>query len=100
VDHRITNPATRGKLVYPMSGNLMFLEKIYSILYLLTAVAEQKIFFYKRQNVFEGKKDTEHFYSLVQKRQKINEDDCLFLYRYCLFLNLNWTPNLSKIRRI
>jgi hypothetical protein len=29
VDHRIPNPATRGKLVYPMSGNLMFFEKIY-----------------------------------------------------------------------
>jgi hypothetical protein len=28
VDHRIPNPATRGKLVYPMSGNFMFFEKI------------------------------------------------------------------------
>jgi hypothetical protein len=28
VDHRIPNPATRGKVVYPMSGNLMFFEKI------------------------------------------------------------------------
>jgi hypothetical protein len=28
VDHRNPNPATRGKLVYPMSGNLMFFEKI------------------------------------------------------------------------
>jgi hypothetical protein len=36
VDHRIPNPATRGKLVYPMSGNFMF--------------------------------------------EKINEDNCLFLY--------------------
>jgi hypothetical protein len=28
VDHRIPNPATRGKLVYLMSGNLMFFEQI------------------------------------------------------------------------
>jgi hypothetical protein len=28
VDHRIPNPALLGKLVYPMSGNLMFFEKI------------------------------------------------------------------------
>jgi hypothetical protein len=28
VNHRIPNPALHGKLVYPMSGNLIFFEKI------------------------------------------------------------------------
>jgi hypothetical protein len=28
VDNHIPNTATRGKLVYPLSGNLMFFEKI------------------------------------------------------------------------